>query len=159
MALIDREGRLFGKLNIVDLLIVLLIMSAFLGYMMKKQVGPVIINNVKPIEITVMVASLRPDVAANIQVGDQIFTKDGNDLAVIKSVAFKPAKFLTTTDQGIVKIADDPWHKEVTMVLGGNGTSSKNTVKLGNTEVRAGTELNVRGIDFEVIGQIQNVKF
>lgn len=159
MALIDREGRLFGKINLVDLLIVLLIIGAFLGYMMKKQVGPVIINNLKPIEITVMVASLRPGILTSIQTGDQIFTKDGADLGTIKSVTVKPAKVLAVTDDGEVKISDDPWHKEVTMVIGGTGTSSKNTVKLGNTEVKAGTEINVRGIDFEVIGQIQKVKF
>ena len=159
MALIDREGRLFGKINLVDFLIMILIIGAFLGYMMKKQVGPVIITNVKPIEITVMVASMRPGVLANIQEGDQIFAKDGADVGTIKSVTVKPAKVLTTTDQGQVKIAEDPWHKEVTMVVGGSGTSSKNTVKLGITEVRAGTEFTVRGIDFEVISQIQKVKF
>ena len=159
MAFIDREGKLFGKINLVDFLIVLLIIGAFLGYMMKSQVGPVIITNVKPIEITVMVASLRPDIGTSIQQGDPIFTKDGADLGTIKSVSFKPAKVLATTNEGLVKISDDPWHKEVIMVIGGNGTSSKSTVKLGNTEVRAGTEINVRGNDFEVIGQIQKVKF
>lgn len=104
MKLIDRNGRLFGKISIVDVLViaVVLVMAAALSFKNNQtRIGTGVTNT--PITYQVLVRGARTYVADAVQVGDQMFDVDrssGGPLGTITAIEVLPGEKLADLKDG-----------------------------------------------------------
>ena len=97
MKLIDREGRLFGKISVVDVLAILLVaaMAAAIGYVKNSQTADLGNGTVEQaIRFQVRVSGVPAYMEDAVQVGDQLYDvsyPSGGALGEITQVRRSPA--------------------------------------------------------------------
>jgi len=81
MTIIDEKGRFFGKINLIDFLVILFLLMSlpmfYFGYKIFNK-PTVSIESIESIEIYVIFKNLSPEVAGLISVGDFEVSKDGD---------------------------------------------------------------------------------
>jgi len=125
MKIIDGKGMLFGKINIIDFLVVLFLLCLtpmfYFGIdVAKKSVIPKqkIYMSRQMIEIPCMIVRLQPEIAELIKVGDKEVEKNGEIIGEIISVRqIEPLKYIFDIKEGKVFIKEDKKLKEVSVVL------------------------------------------
>lgn len=88
MQIIDREGRLFGKINLIDFIVIFFIFALlpvmFLGYrIIKKRNDSIIkeeVKNFSEIELNFMLSGLNPEVGRQIKTGNDIEAEADSEL-------------------------------------------------------------------------------
>ncbi len=165
MKILDEKGRLFRKVNIVDLLVLLIVLLAVFGIFWK-LLGPSVKTAVAPEVKMTAVLRLRgasPFLVKELETNDQVGKKlvAGNDYtsATITKVTFEPYVIQATTADGTVVDATDPSKKDVMITI--ECMVPKNTAvpKVANQEIRAGRTFTLKTIDFESAPIIESVRF
>lgn len=119
MKITDNKGRLFGLINVVDLLILLVVAVIVL-------VGYKILNTkiAEPAEqatklVTMEITKKRESFCKNIKIGDEVIEKVNNTaLGVVKAVSYKPAEEIVVSQtDGAVKRVEVPERFDATVVL------------------------------------------
>ncbi len=148
MALIDGKGRLFGKINIIDLLIVLLIIviaggayQVFLGGKSKQ-----VIETSKVIyefEIT----NINMDFIDAINPGDPIRDNvRGNELGTVVGKASRNATMLNEDIiNGKYVIADVPDMYDVIITIEGQANITPANIIIGGAEIKVGKKFSIKG--------------
>jgi len=80
MKIIDENGRLFGRINIIDLFVVIFLIGLIPLFFYSKRLAvkkPVMIEEEIETEVTCRAIKIKPDIAGLISVGDQEADKDG----------------------------------------------------------------------------------
>lgn len=158
MKILDSQGRLFGKLSILDLGAALIVLLVAVGIFFfpgtsggsVAQVG----TSVKPVEIDAIAIGLK---GTNVQ---ELF-KPGDKINVVirnqpsGQITIKSVKTLTRTlavpqPNGTLKALPDPreeeaFSKNMMFTLEGKGQLTENGPVLGNTKVKIGTTLELEG--------------
>jgi hypothetical protein len=148
MALMDGKGRLFGKINIVDLLIVLLVISLVTGVYLvffggsDKQV----VESSKVVydfEIT----NVNKDFVDAINAGDPIRDSvRGNELGTVVSKASKKATMLNEDlENGRYIIAEVPNAYDVVITIEAQANITPANVIVGGAEVKVGKKFFIKG--------------
>ena len=100
MSLIDNKGRIFGLINIIDLLVIVLIVAVVGRFTLKsrqKSAGAVTTN----IEVVVHVKEVRDATADIVKVGDIVKeTKSNVVLGKVVDVKVNPSETLVETADG-----------------------------------------------------------
>ncbi|HYE83294.1 MAG TPA: DUF4330 domain-containing protein [Clostridia bacterium] len=148
MALTDGKGRLFGKLNIVDLLIVLLIISiaggvyfAFFGGSDKQvlETSKIIYD----FEIT----NVNKDFVDAINPGDPI--RDNIRGSELGTVTGKTSRSATMLNEDLINgryvIADVPDMYDVVITIEANANITPANVIVGGAEVKVGKKFSIKG--------------
>ncbi len=136
MKILDRNGRLFGKISIIDLLVVAMVVLLGLGLYVKTSDNTVTaFSDNKPIVYQVTFHNLRNYVADAIHEGDLLYDDDkpdtGGSLGKITKVERLPASILMEFDDGTVveeTPADDSCN--VVITVEGSGSIDGKTYKL-----------------------------
>ncbi|MEG4840037.1 MULTISPECIES: DUF4330 domain-containing protein [unclassified Microcoleus] len=158
MKILDSQGRLFGKLSILDVGAALIVLLVAVGIFFfpgtsggsVAQVG----TSIKPVEIDAIAIGLK---GTNVQ---DLF-KPGDKINVVirnqpsGQITIKSAKTLTRTlavpqPNGTLKALPDPreeeaFSKNMMFTLEGKGQLTENGPVLGNTKVKIGTTLELEG--------------
>ena len=146
MKLIDEKGRLFGKLNLIDLLVVLLIAAVLAAVVWKlggKKAAAAVAGTEKKAVYTVEFEDVPADIAeyAKTQV-DKTLVNDSKLIdAVITDVRTEPYD----NELGHVRLY-------ITVEAGASFTG--NVYKVGPQEVRVGYEYILKTSEFELTGLI-----
>lgn len=158
MKIIDDKGKVFGIINIIDLLVILLIAGVVGRYAMKSQINPPGVQT-KNIQITLLVKDVREATSGVIKEGDIVReTKTNLVLGKVTKVEVKPADTLVNTADGRVVNYPNPILKDVYVTLVGTGTAGENAVVVGNSEVRIGTQLSVKTNIYAVVTTVMGIK-
>lgn len=148
MALIDSKGKLFGKINIVDLLIVLLIISiaggaylVFFGGSDKQVVETTKV--VYDFEIT----NVNMDFIEAITPGDPIRDSTrGNELGTVVSKTSRKATMLNEDlINGRYIIADVPDAYDVVITIEARADITPANIIVGGAEVKVGKKFFIKG--------------
>lgn len=145
MKIIDEKGRLFGKLNLIDLLVVLLLIAA-VGAAAWKLVGSKAAETVadtgRSITYTVTIEDVNREAAefAATQIGKNLV----NNAKIVDA---------SITDAAVSDRADSA-HVDLAVTIAGNGQFTGNVYKVGAQEVRVGYEYIVKTSEFELTGII-----
>lgn len=102
--IIDNNGKVFGKISIIDLCVLALAVLVLLGIGLRQsRIGQdaSIIRDV-PITYTVEVANVRHWTRDNIRAGDQVFTAN-TQVGVISGVTYRPYVGTVATEQGVLQ--------------------------------------------------------
>lgn len=163
MKIINEKGKLFGLINIVDLL-VLLAAVAVIGGLGWKLVGHQVTEAVKPTVTMTAVMRLRgatpflvEEVERNDQTGKQLVA--GNDYvnAVITNVELEPYEVQVQCADGSIVNSVDPVKMDIVFTVESTVTQGTAAPKIGTQEVRTGRTFILKTNDFEGTCNIDSV--
>ena len=163
MKLINEKGKLFGVINVVDLLVLLAAIAVVIGVghkLFATQITEIASPQV-PMTVTVRVRGATPflvaEVQRNSQVGKQIVSGNSYTNAVITDMQIEDYVQQVTTADGQIVNATDPSKKDIVFTI--ETTVSKDTASpsIGTQEIRAGRTMIVKTNDFETTGNIDMV--
>jgi Domain of unknown function (DUF4330) len=163
MAILDSQGRLFGKFSLLDLgaaLVILLVVIGLLFVPGKSGTSIAQVATNKPIEVDVLVLGLgAKDSKTLVKAGESanfIIRNQPYGQVDIKTVQFLPKTVTVTQPDGSVKALPDPrpelaYGTNFLMTLQGKGQVTANGPVLGNSSVKVGTpiELESKSYDFK----------
>lgn len=142
MKIIDEKGRLFGKLNLIDLLVVLLILAVVFALVWKLGVGKAAQKataQTYDVSFTVAVEDVDEQICqyAETQVGEKIVNSGKVLNAVLTDVKYE---------------ANEDGKQTLYLSIDGVCTMSELVYKLGPQDVRVGFEYIVKTSSFELTG-------
>lgn len=161
MKLIDEKGRLFGKLNIIDLLIVLIIFAGIFGINYKlgfiKQIGAG--DSQKRAEVKLWVKNIAPYTVDAISEGDAVKeVKSNTVIGKIIKKEVRPTKDVGTDASGKWVISEVPERYDVFITLETSTSTVNQDIKLGSKEAKVGAGLDVKGPKFQVTSYVIGVE-
>jgi len=107
MKLLDKNGRLFGKLSIIDLAVIFFVIIIAIGaYIRFAVTEPAQIEVAEaPVRYIIEVENVRDWAQNNIRVGDRLFVS-GTSVGTVVNIEAIPYVMIVTGDRGV-------WHGEV----------------------------------------------
>ncbi|HWI61030.1 MAG TPA: DUF4330 domain-containing protein [Symbiobacteriaceae bacterium] len=137
MTIIDQKGRLFGKVNLLDLLVVLAVLGAGSWYVYDKFLAPPPPVGNDTVEVTVLVREVREATVNIVQPGLQVSDSRNNAyLGEVIAVRTVPAKKFG--DNGEVTATGTFFDHYVTIRGKGNITAA--SITLGGVAMKVGAE-------------------
>ena len=146
MKLIDEKGRLFGKINLIDLLVVLLIVAVLAAVVWKlggKKAAAAVTGTEKKAVYTVEFEDVPADIAEYAKTQTQKSLV--NDSKLIDAVI---------TDVQTEVYANDFDHVRLYITVEASASFTGNVYKVGPQEVRVGYEYILKTSEFELTGLI-----
>ncbi|MFI3312959.1 MAG: DUF4330 domain-containing protein, partial [Eubacteriales bacterium] len=162
---LDEKGRLFGKVNLVDLLVVLAIVFA-VGAVGWKVASPSVtsavdsIRDIPPLTYEVRCINVDNTVAtyAETQIGTQLMASGNMVDGYITDVLIEPGTEIILDSDGNPVVAENPSYKTVTFTVEANIEPVGNAYTVGTQEVRAGKTHIVKTLTLEVQGIVTEME-
>jgi hypothetical protein len=155
---LDERGRIFGKVNVVDLL-VLLVIVAVVAFAAVRMTGGS--SKPIPVKVTYTVEEVRQatvDVLTDaLQSRATVRDDGGTVLGKVVDVVPTPTVEESMTAEGEVKAVNSPVFSDVDIVVQGEGRQSGSTVRIGSVPIRVGKKVTLVGTKFEVQTVIMGV--
>ena len=154
MKLVDEKGRLFGKINLIDLLVILLVLAvAFVGVrklvsvVQDKQKESAELATAKHITYTVLVEDVPLSMCefAETQIGKNVINGYKKVDCVFSSVRYE-------------KNLEHDWHYDLYITLDGTATYGDYVYKVGTQECRIGYKIFVKTSEFEQSAMIVSME-
>lgn len=164
MKIVNEKGKLFGIINVVDLLI-LIVIVAIVGGVGWKVLGPQVSDRVSPqVDLTteMVVIGTTPRIVNEITRQDPVglHLVGGNEFlpAIIEDYWIEDYVVQAITDEGIIVDAKDPSKKDVVFLIKTKVSAGTPSPKIGSQEVRAGKTFILKTQTMEVIATIRYVQ-
>ena len=166
MKLIDEKGKLFGKINIIDLIIIIcvVLVAAALVY---KFAAPAAENVVAPKSDMIVTMRVRgamdyldTEVKKELAPGTKLVA--GSDYiagAEVVSVESVPYLVAATTDDGEIVTVSDPQKRDLIITVKSKQNKNDPILKIGTQEVRIGRGFIFKTQTVEVNAIIETVEF
>ncbi len=150
MKLMDEKGRLFGKVNLFDLLVLLAILAvvAGVGYkLLSNRQQEQAAQNTTDWIVTIKASGMEPGFAEALRKDDKIYyDTDGYVNATISDVREEPAMVNVPTAIGTLVLAEDPRLKDVYVDVLVQDASGDIGVKIGRYTVATGNKIAIKTI-------------
>ncbi|HIK05058.1 MAG TPA: DUF4330 domain-containing protein [Trichormus sp. M33_DOE_039] len=173
MAILDSKGRVFGKINILDLFAGLVILLVIFGIFVFPGTGGSIAQvgaKKTPIEVDLAVRGL--NVRNPQQLTDQGFKPGGKTKVIIrnqpygeigiKSVQVLPRTLTVGQPDGSVKELPDPrsnnFSTDMLLTLEGQAEVTKDGPVLGNSKVKIGMPFELEGFNYNFNATVIDVR-
>lgn len=173
MAILDSKGRLFGKLNILDvgaaIVIVLVLFGIFIFPGTTGSVAQIGTKTV-PIEVDLVVRGLNVRDTERLQ--EKGFTKGGKTNVIIrnqpygqiniKSLQVLPKTIMVPQPDGTVKELPDPrannFSTDMLLTLEGKAQITDNGPVLGNSKVKIGSTFELEGFNYNFNSSVIDIR-
>lgn len=147
MRFLDEKGRIFGKVSIIDLALVLVVVlaGAWFGYArFGRDLGAEIAAREQPIEIVVIINGVRPTTAEAFRNSTTVSEfKTGAVIGTVKSVETVPATYWYVDEAGrLIKSVTDE-RVDALVTIAGNARFGENSITMNGVEVRVGLSLGI----------------
>lgn len=162
--IIDEKGKLFGLVNIVDLLVALVIIGviAVVGIRLTSSTrnanGQNPLNSEKEIYVTLYGNSIVPEAIETLKPGDKLVANNVFTNAEIVSVDMEPAAYITTNSDGEAILTEHPIWKDITVVIKDKVNGSNPILKAGNQEVRVNYNFILKTQQFEANCKVRKIE-
>lgn len=162
--MIDKNGKLFGIINIVDLLVGLVIIGviAIVGIRLTSNArnaeGENLLEGKKEIYVTLYGNSIVPEAAEILKPGDKLVANNVFTNAEIVSVDVTPAAYITTNSDGEPILSEHPMWKDITVVIKDTVNASSPILKAGNQEVRVNYNFILKTQQFEANCKVRDIQ-
>ena len=149
MKIIDEKGRLFGKINLIDLLVLLLVVAVVLAVgweVVGKKAAAAVSDNQHELTFTVLFKDQPLEVAefAETQIGKQLV----NNAKLIPAEVTEVSSYFDAPEAGY-------W---LYVTVKATATFSGNVWQVGSQEVRVGYEYILKTSEFELTGIISGME-
>ncbi len=174
MKILDSQGRLFGKISVIDLGAALVILLVIIGiFFFPGTSGSVAqVTKTQPVEVDVIVRGLSVAKPEDLiqQFSEEKTTKlvirnqPYDDPVEIKSVEELDRLVIVPQPDGSVKALPDPRQQEdalnvdLLMTLGGKAQITKTGVVLGPNKIKIGTPVELEGKNYNFNASVIDVR-
>jgi hypothetical protein len=173
MAILDRQGRLFGKVSILDLGAILAIVIALFGlFFVPGKSGDTIAQigtaPIKPVEVEIMVRGLTvryPDQLVQVGEKTQIIIRNNprGEVEITAAEALIPKVPVPMLD-GTVKALEDPRLSEIyvrdfAITLAGDAQVTNDGVIFGGEKVKIGTQVEIESPKYVMRGSVMDIRY
>lgn len=160
MKLIDRYGRLFGKLSLLDLGAGVVLLCVLAGlFLLPGRSGTSLaqMTAAQPIEVDILVLGLSTpspqDLIPEGSTANFIIRNQPYGQVTVKNVQVLPRTVTVSQPDGSVKALPDPrpemaFSSNLLLTLEGRGQITKNGPVLGNTSIKVGTPVELEGKEY-----------
>ena len=161
--LIDKRGRLFGAVNIIDLSALLIVAALAYGYLWVRATHGILHNIVRatgPTNVTVAIRGARLSDPGVIEAGKKVFVTIRNQPyapVLVTKVVTHRRQFTYPDAQGHLISADDPTDPlayDMDVTIQDNGQVTDDGIVLGGNKVKAGIPIELEGFKFRLTGTI-----
>lgn len=165
MKLIDDKGKLFGKVNIVDLLVVLIIV-AIIGAVGYRFLSPDVNNEgTTPLSedeycyVTLYCNQMVPEMSSSIEIGDKLVANGKYTDAEIVAVGEKPAAYVGYNSDGVAVLSEHPLWKDLTVVVKEKVSPNNVILKVGEQEARVNYQFIFKTQKVESGAKVRRIEF
>lgn len=165
MKLIDEKGKLFGKLNIVDLIVVVVIVVLIAAVAVRFTSSKLNANGLNPASedqycyVTAFASLQVPEVAESLKIGDHVVAGGKYTDAEIVDIKVEPAAYVGVNSEGKAVYSEHPIWKDVTVVIKEKINPSNIIIKVGGQEARVGYSYIIKTQTVEANAKIRGVEF
>lgn len=153
---IDDRGRLFGRVSVVDIIVLLLIV-AVAAFAWARFSGDQ--TKIKDYRMEVFIAATRVPQVDQSNVGDTVRDEGGAVLGQIEKVFEEPSKVDVVDDKGDVQEEATSWFlKDVTITIKGQAQVSGGVITVGGNPLRISNPLVLVGTKYSPRTVIINVE-
>jgi hypothetical protein len=156
--ILDERGRFFGKVNVVDL-VVLLVIIAVVVFALVRSTGDT--SAAIPVKVTYRVEEIRQATVtrleAKVSTKGTVRNDGGTVLGEVVGVTVRPTMKEYMAPAGNLEAFESPVFSDVDIVVLGEGHLSASTVRIGNVPIRVGKKVTLIGAGFEVQTVIMDV--
>jgi hypothetical protein len=158
--LLDERGRIFGKVNVVDILVPLVIVAVIV-FALVRFTGAT--SESVPLRVTYTVEQVRQATVNAIQksvpVNATVRDEGGTVLGRVLQIEARPTQEEYITPEGELKAFDSPIYSDVDIVVRGEGSLSRDTLRIDSVPMVVGRKVTLRGSGFEVQSVIMDVRW
>ena len=159
MKIIDKKGKLFGLINIIDLAVILIFVLLIGGGVKRMKSSPEAQAESKKALITVEVSDVRMPTVDGVVVGDPIYHYDrGTKLGDIIDKKVENYKDPIETPEGKWVSAEVPNKYGVTMTVEADVSENPDVVIAGGEHIRIGSQFKLKNRNIAVLGTILGVE-
>ncbi|MDD5680539.1 MAG: DUF4330 domain-containing protein [Candidatus Omnitrophica bacterium] len=161
MKFIDDKGRIFGKVNLIDFLVILFLLGLtplfYLGNKALTQKWDV--KDTKKILVKIKCASVMPELANVFREGEIVRDSEGNAIGVLKKIISNVPSEIITINQFNLRNNDyflvpNPSGKDVVCLFEMNCTESKGVFYFNNQPVKIGSNVAVNTDIYNIQGVV-----
>lgn len=160
--LTDKKGKLFGKINVIDfmVLVVLLLMIAGVGYKFYMDGRQNAVSNSQLLEYKVSIINIRNFTADAVEINDKIYdNKTGSFMGKVINKEVKPYKEYITKTDGTVAFAEKPGRLEMILTLQVPGVENNYSfLANGNRDINRQSLVYLDSKLISVEGRVVDVK-
>ncbi|MHB8062553.1 MAG: DUF4330 domain-containing protein [Ruminiclostridium sp.] len=160
MKLIDEKGRFFGKVNLIDLVVVFLAIFLVTAFCYKVLAPKISTSQLAQGEVTALIkcASKTESVAEAIRKGQKlVFGTDYIEAATITDVSYSAADSVTTDFQGNLHMIKHPILKDVFITIQAKVNTNAAILKVGSQELCQGKKFTVKTHTLEIDGTVESL--
>lgn len=172
MAILDSQGRLFGRVSILDLGAALVILMVIVGIFLFPGTGRSVAqinSDSKPVEVDLVVRGLNvadaPSLLSKFQAEKKtkiIIRNQPQGEIDIKSIRQLPRTVVVPQPDGSVKALPDPrpdiFSVDLFMTLAGKVQITKDGAVMGGSKVKIGTSIELEGSDYNFNATVVGVR-
>ncbi|MFN3926933.1 MAG: DUF4330 domain-containing protein [Pseudanabaenaceae cyanobacterium] len=173
MRILDQQGRLLGKFNVLDIGAIALILVVLVGIVVVPgnggySIAQLLTADNKAVEVEMVVRGLSArEPEQLIQVGDKvsvIIRNQPRGEVTVKSVTFTEPKVVVAQQDGKAIVLPDPrardtFQTDVLIVLTATAKITNDGVIFGNEKVKVGTPIDIEGARYIMRGSTMAVRF
>jgi hypothetical protein len=142
MEVIDEKGRVFGVVNVIDLLVVVFLLAVAAAGVALVMADSGSGESTEPVTLTVQTEEVEPYVAESIPGGGTI---EGGNVTSVESKTVRPATIITENDSGAALARDHPRLKTVELRVTVEAERRNGNLYFDNRRLYIGSEI---GLDF-----------
>lgn len=158
MAIVDSQGRLWGKVSLLDVGAVLVMLLVLIGVLFPSMSGVAQLGvTTKPVEVDVVIRSVGLQSAERIlKAGDKtsiVIRNQPRGDATIKTVRELPRSTIVPQPSGAVKVLPDPrpeanLSKDFLVTIEGTAQITKDGPVLGGNKIKVGNKIELEGFSY-----------
>lgn len=139
MRVIDERGKLFGLVNPVDLVALVLVIAVAAGIYLKIRPGGKA-QEYATADVLVEAAFIHPETAKAVKVGDRLVANGSFTDARIIDVRVEPGVIATTRADGTRLLTTDPFNKDLYATIRGRVAIGEPDLRIAGQDVRVGKD-------------------
>ncbi|MGI6345012.1 MAG: DUF4330 domain-containing protein [Bacillota bacterium] len=144
--MIDKKGRLFGRINILDLLVILVVLLGAGKLAYDRFNAGQIVNPQGERLLIQFQGDVLNQVAEVMQVGDKIYDKlTGVYLGEVVELDVSPVPVAVADGRGNIVWADSPRSSQVRLTIAADGTVTPTDYRIGAVSIRVGESRTLYG--------------
>ncbi|MBQ8893963.1 MAG: DUF4330 domain-containing protein [Clostridia bacterium] len=158
MKLMDEKGWLFGKLNLFDLLILLILLAGVIGMAFRLLMPGVKEEERLTATYTVEMVKLDECYATAYQVGDTLY-EDGVALGTVTAVAVTPAETAQILPDGSVGLVEHVMRYDILLTVTTDQFRLQDGYHVDSQELLAGTSHAISNGYAKAIGVVREISY
>lgn len=158
MKLIDKKGKVFGLINIIDLAVILIVALLVVGGASRMKSKPIMLNETKKALITYEIQDIRMPTVNNVVVGDFMQHYDrGGRIGEIVEVRHEPYKKALEGEKEWIN-AEVPGKYTLYITVESDVTDSNEFIVAGGEQTRIGGEYRLKNKKVAFFGVVVDVE-